>query len=403
MFGCRVVSALARRWLHGPRVDEPLEVEDYAGTTAPGSGSLRSLLANRLGSIAIAVSVATGAVASEVEYDSFGQRTYVTGAEADAPRYGYTGREHDAESGLIYYRARHYDPALGQFLQQDPIGFAAGDLNLYAYVENDPFNATDPSGLTSSAESGATSSASTQAIRSAVRTVGLGVMNLAGAIGGFLAGVDCGTAIGAYAMGTGGGGSAAFLCGTAALDAVTPGRLPNRGTSRPEPGGPSCTGTRCTCSFDGSTLVVTDQGLVRIDALDPETMQVLSRDAATGETAFRAFGFPSSADYDVTVTVGLADADTGAVQTIVSNVRHPFFAVPSGARLTPASAEGHWYEGPVAGGAWIDAAYLRPGDALQQADGGWAEVVSVDIADAPLVAWNMSVAETETYFVTGLV
>lgn len=121
---------LLRRWLHGPRVDEPLEVESYAGTTAPGSGSVRSLLANRLGSIALAVSVATGAVASEVEYDSFGQRTFVTGAEADAPRYGYTGREHDAESGLIYYRARHYDPALGQFLQQDPIGFAARDLDI---------------------------------------------------------------------------------------------------------------------------------------------------------------------------------------------------------------------------------------------------------------------------------
>ncbi len=36
------------------------------------------------------------------------------------------GREHDAESGLIYFHARAYDPALGQFLQRDPIGFAAG-------------------------------------------------------------------------------------------------------------------------------------------------------------------------------------------------------------------------------------------------------------------------------------
>ncbi|NSX56931.1 RHS repeat-associated core domain-containing protein, partial [Parasulfitobacter algicola] len=37
-----------------------------------------------------------------------------------------------------------YDPALGQFIQKDPIGFAAGDLNLYAYVWNDPYNWTDP-------------------------------------------------------------------------------------------------------------------------------------------------------------------------------------------------------------------------------------------------------------------
>ena len=66
---------------------------------------MRSLLANRLGSIAIAVSVATGSVASEVEYDSFGARTMVVGTEVDAPRYGFTGREHDAENGLIYFRA----------------------------------------------------------------------------------------------------------------------------------------------------------------------------------------------------------------------------------------------------------------------------------------------------------
>lgn len=48
----------------------------------------------------------------------------------------------------MYYRARHYDAALGQFIQRDPIGFAAGDLNLYAYTWNDPYNWTDPSGLT---------------------------------------------------------------------------------------------------------------------------------------------------------------------------------------------------------------------------------------------------------------
>ena len=96
-----------------------------------------------------------GAVASEVEYDSFGQRSIVAGKPADLARCGYTGREHDAETGLLYSRALPYDPVTGTFLQQDPIGFAAGDLNLYAYVENDPFNRTDPSGLTASATMGA--------------------------------------------------------------------------------------------------------------------------------------------------------------------------------------------------------------------------------------------------------
>ena len=48
---------------------------------------------------------------------------------------------------MMDYRARWYDPRLGRFLTRDPVGFGAGDPNLYRYVHNDPFDATDPSGL----------------------------------------------------------------------------------------------------------------------------------------------------------------------------------------------------------------------------------------------------------------
>ncbi|WP_229014247.1 RHS repeat-associated core domain-containing protein [Paraburkholderia gardini] len=47
--------------------------------------------------------------------------------------------------GLYYYKARFYSPALGRFLQTDPVG-TADDLNLYAYVGNNPVNYTDPTG-----------------------------------------------------------------------------------------------------------------------------------------------------------------------------------------------------------------------------------------------------------------
>ena len=59
----------------------------------------------------------------------------------------FTGCEFDSESELYYYRARYYDPALGRFLSADPIGFAGQDTNFYRYVENNPLNRTDPSGL----------------------------------------------------------------------------------------------------------------------------------------------------------------------------------------------------------------------------------------------------------------
>ncbi len=68
------------------------------------------------------------------------QRGHVAEAQ-----YGYTGREPD-ETGLIYYRARYYDPTLGRFTQRDPIGLQGG-INPYAYVGGNPVNFTDPSGL----------------------------------------------------------------------------------------------------------------------------------------------------------------------------------------------------------------------------------------------------------------
>src|SRR5690606_545871 len=44
-------------------------------------------------------------------------------------------------------RARMYDPKLGRFISEDPIGFAGGDVNLYGYVWNNPLHFTDPMGL----------------------------------------------------------------------------------------------------------------------------------------------------------------------------------------------------------------------------------------------------------------
>jgi RHS repeat-associated protein len=75
-------------------------------------------------------------------YDSFGNN-----AGTGRTRYGYTGRERDPDTGLLYYRARFYDPQVGRFLSEDPIALKAGDLNLYAYVGNNPIKFTDPLGL----------------------------------------------------------------------------------------------------------------------------------------------------------------------------------------------------------------------------------------------------------------
>jgi len=50
-------------------------------------------------------------------------------------------------NGLYYMRARYYDPEVGRFINKDPIRYAGGGMNLYAYCLNNPINSRDPMGL----------------------------------------------------------------------------------------------------------------------------------------------------------------------------------------------------------------------------------------------------------------
>ncbi len=68
-------------------------------------------------------------------------------------RFRMGGQEYDQETGLYHLGARYYDPQLGRFISEDPVGVAGG-LNLYAYAGNDPVNGRDPTGLEMTLESG---------------------------------------------------------------------------------------------------------------------------------------------------------------------------------------------------------------------------------------------------------
>jgi RHS repeat-associated protein len=62
----------------------------------------------------------------------------------------FTGRENDNPgntNGLYYYRARYYMPGCARFISEDPIGWASGQTNNYAYVGGDPVSFTDPEGF----------------------------------------------------------------------------------------------------------------------------------------------------------------------------------------------------------------------------------------------------------------
>ena len=74
----------------------------------------------------------------------FGQ-TVAEGGFSSSPL-RFPGQYADAESGLAYNYFRDYDPALGRYIQSDPIGLTGG-LNTYGYVMGNPLKGTDPSGL----------------------------------------------------------------------------------------------------------------------------------------------------------------------------------------------------------------------------------------------------------------
>jgi RHS repeat-associated protein len=102
----------------------------------------RTFLTDRLGST-LALADSSGAIQSQYTYEPFGRPS--TSGQSSTNSFEFTGREFDA-TGLFYYRARYYNPMLGRFISEDPIGFAGGDSNLYSYVFDDPINTTDPTG-----------------------------------------------------------------------------------------------------------------------------------------------------------------------------------------------------------------------------------------------------------------
>lgn len=102
---------------------------------------------DHLGSIRELVD-ANGAVRARYDYDPWGQREKLSG-DVDAD-FGFTGHYWHPETGLYFTAYRAYDPALGRWLNRDPLENAeiSQGPNLYAYVGNNPVNAVDPLGLT---------------------------------------------------------------------------------------------------------------------------------------------------------------------------------------------------------------------------------------------------------------
>jgi RHS repeat-associated protein len=180
------------------------------------------MLSDHLGSVRLVVNTATGAIAQRIDYDEWGNATYVSGAPDFQP-FGFAGGLMDRDTGLVRFGARDYDPRVGRWTSKDPIRFEGLDPNLFTYALQDPVNLFDPTGLIAPL-AGAALGAAAGGLTGFTLAVAMGVdlpvaaaVGLTGAAYGALGGATLGIGANAAVGGIGGALGAAVggsgVCG----------------------------------------------------------------------------------------------------------------------------------------------------------------------------------------------
>jgi RHS repeat-associated protein len=97
------------------------------------------------GNVAALVDGSTGATTARYEYGPFGEPVRVTGTMGETNPIRFSSKYTDKESGFLYYGYRFYDPAIGRWINRDPMGERGGQ-NLHAFVANNPLSLIDSLG-----------------------------------------------------------------------------------------------------------------------------------------------------------------------------------------------------------------------------------------------------------------
>lgn len=163
-----------------------------------------------------------------------------------------------------------------------------------------------------------------------------------------------------------------------------------------------CKGKGCgnkSCSFHGDTDVLTKKGLKPIKKIVAGQDLVWSRSDVSGDSDWKQVTDHYANDYEEIVYITIREQGKAANQTIRSNRIHQFFVVEKGAQDGVPSATGdlNASEPP---GKWIKAEGLAEGDRLRTHDGRLAEIVSLKVEEDTLHAYNITVEDFHTYFIS---
>ncbi|MBE0367049.1 hypothetical protein PAUR_a0346 [Pseudoalteromonas aurantia 208] len=107
-------------------------------------GKQYRIITDHIGSVRLVVDVASSEVMQALSYDAFG--VLLSDSNPGFQPFGFAGGLYDHDTQLVRFGARDYDAATARWTAKDPVGFAGGDTNLYAYVGSDPVNFIDPTG-----------------------------------------------------------------------------------------------------------------------------------------------------------------------------------------------------------------------------------------------------------------
>jgi RHS repeat-associated protein len=141
-------GGVLRVYGHGAGIDHLLTMTVYTS----GMAKTYYYLTDQLGSVH-ALADEVGNVVESYRFDAWGKVTGIydpNGNHLSESAYGnrflWQGREYSYRTELYYFRARWYDPVMGRWLSNDPIGISGG-LNQYVFCGNNPVNFVDPYGL----------------------------------------------------------------------------------------------------------------------------------------------------------------------------------------------------------------------------------------------------------------